>query len=75
MLKLPVLSLREYLELKYDLVLESYTLEALYANHEKIAYKILDAMNDKKYSKNLTPTENKGHTLSTLKMVSHIFKK
>lgn len=51
MLKLPVLSLREYLELKYDLTLASYTLDDLYANHEKISYEILDTLKNKKILK------------------------
>ncbi|HIP27621.1 MAG TPA: ATP-binding protein [Sulfurovum sp.] len=55
-----MLSLREYLELKYDLVLESYTLEALYTNHEKIAHKILDVMDDKKILKEFNTYRKQG---------------
>lgn len=39
---LPVLSLREYIELNHKLVLPSYSLETLLVNHEDISFEILE---------------------------------
>ena len=51
MLKLPVLSLREYLEISHGLKLDCYDLSELYTNHEKIAYSIQETLKEKKILK------------------------
>ncbi len=42
MYKLPILSLREYIELKYKISLNSFTLEEIIKDHEKITIEILN---------------------------------
>jgi predicted AAA+ superfamily ATPase len=51
MKKLPVLSFREFLELKQGYSFSSYTLEEMVTNHENIAYEILDILKEKKVLK------------------------
>ncbi len=51
MMKLPVLSFREFLELKLSFHSCSYTLEEMIVNHEKISYEILDRLNREKVLK------------------------
>lgn len=51
MYKMPIFSFREYLEITQSITLESYTLEQLIENHERISYDILDNLKDKKILK------------------------
>ena len=51
MLKLPVLSLREFLELKLDIKLLSYGLEDILTNHTSISNEIQDTLQDEKILK------------------------
>jgi predicted AAA+ superfamily ATPase len=51
MKKLPVLSFREFLELKRGYSFGSYTLEEMVTNHENIAYEILDILKEEKVLK------------------------
>jgi len=51
MKKLPVLSLREFLELKYHLQLPSFKLEEIIGNHENISYRVLDQLKKQKILK------------------------
>ena len=51
MYKMPIFSFREYLEITQSITLESYTLEQLIKNHERISCTILDDLKDKKILK------------------------
>ena len=51
MKKLPVLSFREFLELKLSYTFNSYTLENILENHESLTYEILDTLQDEKVLK------------------------
>ncbi len=51
MKKLPVLSLREYIALQYNLSLPRFTLDALLSDHESIGYEILDRLEELKILK------------------------
>jgi len=51
MKKLPVLSFREFLELKFSYRFSSYTLEELMANHENISYELLEKFKKEKVLK------------------------
>jgi len=51
MKKLPVLSFREFLELKLSYSFNSYTLDDIVTSHEKIAYEQLDILKDEKVLK------------------------
>ncbi|NPA58702.1 MAG: ATP-binding protein [Aquificae bacterium] len=48
MYKLPILSLREYIEMLYGIKLESYTLEEIIKNHQIIAESVVKALGDVK---------------------------
>ncbi|SFV62300.1 ATPase component BioM of energizing module of biotin ECF transporter [hydrothermal vent metagenome] len=60
MYHLPILSLREFLELTKQLSLSSYSLEEILFNHENIAHKIIDSLNDKKILKHFQQFINVG---------------
>ncbi len=60
MYKLPILSFREFLELKLKIKLNSYTLEEMIKNHENITYQILDTLKDKKVLKHFKEYMNQG---------------
>jgi len=47
MYKLPILSLREYIEIAYNTRLKSHSLEEILKNHETIAQNILTSLNQK----------------------------
>ena len=47
MYKLPILSLREYIEIAYNIKLKSYTLKEILKNHETIAQDIIISLNQK----------------------------
>jgi hypothetical protein len=51
MYHLPILSLREFLELKENIKLYSYKLEDILSNHESIANRIIDSLKNKKILK------------------------
>jgi len=51
MKKLPILSLREFLELKYNLQLPFFGLEETVNNHENISYRVLDQLKKQKILK------------------------
>jgi len=51
MTKLPVLSFREFLELKLSYNFQTYTLEDIITSHEKIAYEQLDILKNEKVLK------------------------
>ncbi|MEA1954303.1 MAG: AAA family ATPase [Campylobacterota bacterium] len=51
MYKMPIFSLREYLEVTQSVILESYTLEQLIEDHESISYNVLGNLKDKKILK------------------------
>ena len=51
MYHLPILSLREFLELTESISLPSYSLEEIFANHENIANGLIDKLNNKKILK------------------------
>ena len=51
MYHLPILSLREFLELTENLSLPSYTLDEILSNHENIANGIIDRLENKKILK------------------------
>ncbi len=51
MKKLPVLSLREFLELKYSYRFNSYSLEEIVQNHENISYEVLRTLKNEKILK------------------------
>lgn len=51
MKKLPILSFREFLELKLSLSFKSYKIELLLESHEKISYDVLDILEEKKVLK------------------------
>ena len=51
MKKLPVLSFREFLELKLSYSFKSYSLENILENHESLTYEILDTLQDEKVLK------------------------
>ena len=51
MYHLPILSLREFLELREDISLPSYRLEEILVNHENIANEIIESLNNKKILK------------------------
>ncbi len=51
MYKLPVLSLREYIELKYNISLDFYALEDIVRGHEKIALEILKKIGNERILK------------------------
>lgn len=48
MYKLHPLSFKEYLEIKYDISLQSYTLATMLQNHENITHEILQVLENKK---------------------------
>ncbi len=47
MYKLPILSLKEYIEIAYDIKLNSYSLEEILKNHEIISQNIITSLNQK----------------------------
>ena len=51
MKRLPVLSFREFLELKFSYSLKSYSIEDILENHKSLTYEILDTLQDKKVLK------------------------
>jgi len=51
MKKLPVLSFREFLELKHSYSFSSYSLEEILKNHENIAYELLEKFKEEKVLK------------------------
>jgi predicted AAA+ superfamily ATPase len=54
MYHLPILSLREFLELTENILLPSYGLEEILANHEQIANEVIDTLNNKKILKHFS---------------------
>jgi predicted AAA+ superfamily ATPase len=60
MYHLPILSLREFLELTESVSLPSYCLEEILCNHEKVANEIIDALSDKKILKHFQQFINEG---------------
>ena len=51
MKRLPVLSFREFLELKLSYSFKSYSLEEIFNHHENLSYEILDTLQDEKVLK------------------------
>ena len=51
MKRLPVLSFREFLELKLSYSFKSYSLEEIFNHHENLSYEILDILQDEKVLK------------------------
>ena len=51
MKKLPILSFREFLELKYSYNLNAYSFENIVENHESISYELLSILKDNKILK------------------------
>lgn len=51
MLKLPILSLREFCEIKYNIKFASHSLEKLFSKHENIANEIVDTLHHHKILK------------------------
>ena len=51
MKRLPVLSFREFLELKLSYSFKSYSIEEIFKHHENLSYEILDTLQDEKVLK------------------------
>ena len=60
MYHLPILSLREFLELTEKISLSSYSLDDILSNHEPIANKIIDTLHNKKILKHFNHFINVG---------------
>lgn len=60
MYHLPILSLREFLELTDSLLLPSYRLEEILSNHERIANEVINALSNKKILKHFQHFINVG---------------
>lgn len=60
MYHMPILSFREFLELTYDIKLESFTLEEIFTNHENISNKIIDTLKNKKILKHFNQFLDEG---------------
>jgi len=60
MYHLPILSLREFLELTEKISLSSYSLDDILSNHEPIANEIIDTLHNKKILKHFNHFINVG---------------